>query len=488
MKENEIKNKEEKLTTKLKNKQGITLVALIVTIIVLLILAGVSIAMLTGENGILSQAQNAKERTNEAAKNEQLDLAKQEDLINETLNGVEVEQVTDTAPGVLEVSETESNTYTINSIEDLVFFAYDVTNENNYEGKTVKLGTSLDFNSTKSYADPLRTDYGEYGYNGELKTLLTSGEGFKSIGITTEDDNTKNFFGTFDGNNNFINNLYINVTSDAEFEKRGLFANNHGTIKDLKLTNVNLYLKISKGGQIAGIAGQNSSTGTINNCIVSGNIKMEGSTSVGGITTYCSGKINNCGNYANIYFYNSSNDVNAGGIFTTSNANSEFINCYNKGNISVMENGGNAYLGGIGSMTSGKMKNCYNTGNISGETGGLLRVGGIIGQINQGATVNYCYSIGTMKGNQATEKSIGMIIGRNLGGTTQNIYYKKVDETPGIGVVVGNGSEDESLMQKTEEQMKEDSFVDLLNSGNEEVVWKKDTSNINNGYPVLEWE
>ena len=42
-----------------KNK-GITLIALVITIIVLLILTGVSIAMLTGENGILTQANNAK--------------------------------------------------------------------------------------------------------------------------------------------------------------------------------------------------------------------------------------------------------------------------------------------------------------------------------------------------------------------------------------------------------------------------------------------
>ena len=213
--------------------------------------------MLTGENGILTQAQNARNRTNEAAKNEQLDLARQEDLINEILNGIEVEQVTDTNPGELEVSETESDTYIINSIEDLVFFAYDVTNGNNYEGKTVKLETSLDFNSTKSYVDPFRTDYGKYGYDGELKTLLTSGEGFKSIGITTEDDRTKNLVGTFDGNNNFINNLYINVTSAEEQEKRGLFANNLGSISNLKLTNTNLYLN-SSNGQLGGIAGQNA--------------------------------------------------------------------------------------------------------------------------------------------------------------------------------------------------------------------------------------
>ena len=42
-------------------EKGITLIVLVITIIVLLILAGVSIAMLTGNNGILTQASNAKE-------------------------------------------------------------------------------------------------------------------------------------------------------------------------------------------------------------------------------------------------------------------------------------------------------------------------------------------------------------------------------------------------------------------------------------------
>ena len=44
----------------MKNNKGITLIALVITIIVLLILAGVSIAMLTGENGILTQANESK--------------------------------------------------------------------------------------------------------------------------------------------------------------------------------------------------------------------------------------------------------------------------------------------------------------------------------------------------------------------------------------------------------------------------------------------
>ena len=57
-----------------KKELGITLIALVITIIVLLILAGVSIAMLTGENGILTQAQNASRQTSEASVIEQAQL------------------------------------------------------------------------------------------------------------------------------------------------------------------------------------------------------------------------------------------------------------------------------------------------------------------------------------------------------------------------------------------------------------------------------
>ena len=54
------------MKTKFKNVKGITLIALVITIIVLLILAGVTIATLTGDNGILNQAGKAKDKTTEA--------------------------------------------------------------------------------------------------------------------------------------------------------------------------------------------------------------------------------------------------------------------------------------------------------------------------------------------------------------------------------------------------------------------------------------
>ena len=56
-------------------QNGITLIALVITIIVLLILAGVSIAMLTGQNGILTQAQNAKTTTENKSAEEKVKLA-----------------------------------------------------------------------------------------------------------------------------------------------------------------------------------------------------------------------------------------------------------------------------------------------------------------------------------------------------------------------------------------------------------------------------
>ena len=59
----------------MKNQKGITLIALVITIIVLLILAGVSIAMLTGPNGLLTRAGNAKDDTAKAAVKEKVELA-----------------------------------------------------------------------------------------------------------------------------------------------------------------------------------------------------------------------------------------------------------------------------------------------------------------------------------------------------------------------------------------------------------------------------
>ena len=67
-------NKVNKEKDIVKKQTGITLIALVITIIVLLILAGVSIATLTGNNGILTQANQAKENNNSAAAKERVQV------------------------------------------------------------------------------------------------------------------------------------------------------------------------------------------------------------------------------------------------------------------------------------------------------------------------------------------------------------------------------------------------------------------------------
>ena len=68
----EMKGEKQKLK---KSSRGITIIALIITIIVLLILAGVALASLFGENGLLNNAETAKNETNIANSKEQVHLA-----------------------------------------------------------------------------------------------------------------------------------------------------------------------------------------------------------------------------------------------------------------------------------------------------------------------------------------------------------------------------------------------------------------------------
>ena len=70
--------------------KGITLIALVITIIVLLILAAVSIATLTGQNGILTQANNAKTKTTEAQVNEEIKLAYNAVQTDSLINGWDI--------------------------------------------------------------------------------------------------------------------------------------------------------------------------------------------------------------------------------------------------------------------------------------------------------------------------------------------------------------------------------------------------------------
>ncbi|MCI9087336.1 MAG: prepilin-type N-terminal cleavage/methylation domain-containing protein [Clostridia bacterium] len=71
----------------IKRQKGITLVALVVTIVVLLILAGITIMYTMGENSIFKKAQDAKDKTADAVKNEQEYMNEVDNMVDKYING-----------------------------------------------------------------------------------------------------------------------------------------------------------------------------------------------------------------------------------------------------------------------------------------------------------------------------------------------------------------------------------------------------------------
>ena len=167
------------MKTKFKENKGITLIALVITIIVLLILAGVSIAMLTGENGILTQAQNAKNKTDKATEEEKIQMAVMGSSVDnngyvdildeasfkqELANQFGSQSLDVVANGdgsfIVTVEDTKRKYYVnddktvinsdniieISTAEELEELSANVKNGNTYEGKAILLTDNIDLN------------------------------------------------------------------------------------------------------------------------------------------------------------------------------------------------------------------------------------------------------------------------------------------------------------------------------------------------------
>ena len=98
----------------MKNKRGITLIALVITIIILLILAGITITSLTN-SGLFQKAQLAKEKTENSQYKENKILDDYENKIGEYINGTRQSVSTNvlwngnTSSGTLELNDTIYN-------------------------------------------------------------------------------------------------------------------------------------------------------------------------------------------------------------------------------------------------------------------------------------------------------------------------------------------------------------------------------------------
>ena len=154
--------------TKFKKQKGITLIALVVTIIVLLILAGVSIAMLTGNNGILTQGKRAKEEQAHAAVKEGIMLLYNEYKTKQEVNSSKVQEETKVASTELVKiaanSGAEGTTENLGSFKDFIqskniINANGIINVRNLLGQTLSLGNGTSKESGDVYVFEEQDDH-----------------------------------------------------------------------------------------------------------------------------------------------------------------------------------------------------------------------------------------------------------------------------------------------------------------------------------------
>ena len=481
-----------------RDEKGITLIALVITIIVLLILAGVSIAMLTGENGILTQAKSAKEKTIDAEDKEKIQIAINEAQISnngyQKLTEENLQKEIDEQFGedIVRVYPNEKNAYS---------FIFQ-NKESNYrlekDGTLNKIDIALKINNVEEFRNFMNEVNSGNTYEGKYVYLLENidleNQEWDVIGSYTDDTTNNAFSGIFEGNNRTINGLNINKTQ----EYVGLFAYNTGTIRDVILESGN----ITGEGRISGISAINS--GLIENCHNKGvTINITGAPGGGGIVAKNTGDIFYCSNSANI----TSADGYVGGIVGASNEGT-LSKCYNEGKIDAVYdvggisggiadkatieycyNSGNVigtgvegetqtYSGGISGNNFGKIKCCYNVGNVRCE---VAQAGGIVGANMESGKIDSCYNIGTIEKNG---EGIGNISGTTNGTTeTNNCYFsREICDLEGIGVVFGGTA---TIIDKTMNYMKTSSFVNDLNKDEEAFTISTD---LNDGYPVLIWQ
>lgn len=388
----------------MRKQKGITLMTLVITIIVLLILSAISLSSLSGNNGLINKAGNAKENSEISEEKEKIEISAvqaigknkygnliEEELqekLDENFNGtakliegmdyfmILIEEknrvhILDkngniTATENLQIDKTSGDItkggectgksdapYKITCIEDLVAFSRAINNNEISETCYVILEKTLDFKSILSYGNYKQT----YSYNEEkvayvednnssttLMELCTTGQGFIPIGR----DNSHRFRGTFEGQNNEIQNIL--VVRNKEAALFGVAYN--ATFRNFGITG-NVTSDTSYAGGISG-------NGTITkyyNCYNKANITGK---------SYTGGLVGHCGN----------------------NESAKMIDCYNEGLIN-----GKSYTGGLSGTFAGEITNCYNASDVIG----VSYAGGIVGREMGATIITNCYNLGNIE-------------------------------------------------------------------------------------------
>ena len=361
--------KKEKQNAKFQTQTGITLIALIITVIVLLILAGTAISISVNGGDLFSKSENSVNKWNNAALKEEIAYALnfywEEPTLEgklKKINGVDKVEKANELSDVCYVTKGKSQVtvYSDGDILDgevsiwngeiecpefkkenniwnwyiytpgqLKFLADFVNNGNSLTG--TENGTELSGYVPKKYTPSEITMTAETtiylmdnldlgarpgtGTTEEAKWETAANEAVKWMPIGVDKNNVTGKLGTFEGNNYTIRGVYVNRDNDDE-AYNGIFGNSN-TIRNLTIKNSYIrgdyivggivgrlrngtmenchnksttVISVSKDlSDVGGVAGQLSSSTTINKCTNSGMVIGNGVTYggyVGGIVAY----------------------------------------------------------------------------------------------------------------------------------------------------------------------------------------------------------
>ena len=298
------------------------------------------------------------------------------------------------APAGLSGTGTEADPFLVTNIDELKWFRDAVNGGSTYDNQFVKLTADVDLN----------------------------GESWTPIGNATN-----KFLGTFDGDGHTISDLVV----DVDTNNAGLFGF-ASVIKNVTIDNATVSGVVCVGALVGELE---STVGTVDNCHVTGIIKITGENSVGGLA----GK-----GYANIK--NCSVDGTA--------AETSFV----KGAAGTTEEGDN--VGGIiGHLGEGNTLGVANSTARNITVSGTRKVGGIVGTIARGndlvgntaenLTVE-CTATADYAADNASTTTIGGIVGNYFGSATsggilQDSTVTNVTLVPGnatsAGALVGGDRE-----------------------------------------------
>ncbi len=279
---------------------------------------------------------------------------------------------------------TENVPFIITSVDGLDAVRYNLGSS--YElGNNINLsGSSFDASNSESGWEPIGSEY------------------------------TDGFYGSLNGKNHYIKNLYCN---QSNINRVGLFSKcSYASVDSLIVNNANI-----SGNFYVGVITGYSQYSTINNCFASGVIK--GVTALGGVTgsSYMSSfnnlystvdiisNGNNCGGLIGSESYSDITNCAATGDITSDGNNiggligykshGSITNCYATGVVT-----GDQYIGGfVGFMTYSNSTNSYATGNVEASS----YAGGFVGSASSCDSVAYCYSKGIVSGNYLCYSFIG---------------------------------------------------------------------------------